>query len=256
MGHITRIVLVFFLLISSALAESLEIKVNQTPISLPYWPAPEPHYGAVLLVRGGEHAEWSTLLAHFAEQLAHYGWSVVLLNCDAHNSVPWIAQVPEAISALRMERNKRIILVHYGDQLNQSLDYFSKPQSKMINGLVMLSAYDDQTSMDKPSSLRFPLFDIAGQFDYDEVLNQRVLRGKEFKQRNYLSLEMPGAHHDYEYSQRLLLAFVHGWMAKLPEFEPQPPPILVSYLEPIAFLPSYIASIEDSDWSGFMDNPD
>lgn len=243
MGLITRILLVFFLIISSVLAANIEIKVKQARISLPYWPAQEDRYGAVLIVRGGEQPQWSMLLAHFAEQLAQYGWSVVLLNCTKDGSIPWVEQVPKVISNLRQDNNKRIILVHYGDQLNQSLEYFSKPQSKMVNGLVMLSAYDGKNTLDKPPRLRFPLFDIAGQFDFDQVLNQMTLRGKEFKQHNYLSLEMPGAHHDYEYSQKLLLAFVHGWMSKLPEVEIQSPPILVSYIEPISFLPSYIARL-------------
>ncbi|TIE15298.1 alpha/beta hydrolase, partial [Legionella pneumophila] len=56
------------------------------------------------------------------------------------------------------------------------------------------------------------------------------------------------ATHDYQYSQQLLLAFVHGWMAKLPEFEPQPPPILVSYLEPVYSTASSIVSTNKLDY--------
>jgi len=254
MNYITRIVLSFFLMSSNVMADVLEIKVNQDSISLPYWPASNAQYGAVLIVRGGtDIVQWPVLLTHFAEQLSYNGWSVVLLNCNQDNTIPWIKLVPETISTLRGNKNKRIVLLHYGDQLNQSLEYFSKPQSKMINGLVMVSAYDDQANTDTPPKLRFPLFDIAGQFDYDDVLSQMHLREKEFK-HNYLAVEMPGAHHDYQYSQKMLLAFIHGWMTKLPEVEPQKPPILVSYIEPVYSSASTIAQISDSNWTGFIDD--
>ena len=256
MNYFTRIVLIFVLIITNVRADVLEIKVDQTPVSLPYWLASDTHYGGVIIVRGGEQAHWSMLLTHFADQLANNGWSVVLLNCNDGNTVPWIKQVPEVISALRQNKNKRIVLVHYGDQLNQSIDYFSQPQAKLINGLVMLSAYDNQNNLDKPSSLRFPLFDIAGQFDYDTVLTQMQIREKEFKQHNYLSLEMPGAHHDYEYSQRMVLAFIHGWMSKLPIIEPQKPPILASYIEPVYSSASLIAVLHEGNWNGYIDDPD
>lgn len=241
MKLITRIIFVYFLVLSCVSAERLNIKVGDTAISLPYWQAKTPNYGAVLIVRGGEQPQWSVLLAKFAKQLAHYGWSVVLLNCTQDNSVPWIEQLPKAISTLRQDKNSRIVLVHYGDQLNQSLEYFSKPQSKMVNGLVMISAYDDQSVLAPLPKLRFPLFDIAGQFDFDRVLRQMNQREKEFKQQHYVSLEMPGARHDYEYSQKLLLSFVHGWMSKLPANVIESSPILVSYIEPplVSVLPTF-----------------
>ena len=256
MKRIIRTVLVFFLIISNATADVLEIKVDQHLISLPYWQANKAHYGGVIIVRGGEDvAQLPLLLTHFAEQLSRNGWSVVLLNCNNDTAIPWVKQIPETISVLREDKNKRIVLVHYGDQLNQSLEYFSKPQAKMINGLVMLSAYDEQSNLDRPPSLRFPLFDIAGQFDYGTVLNQMGQREKEFKRHNYLAVEMPGAHHDYQYSQEMLLAFIHGWMTRLPEIETQPRPILVSYIEPIYSPASLIAEVDESNWVGFIDDP-
>lgn len=255
MTQIIRIFFIFFLVISNSLADKLEITVDQSSVSLPYWQSNKLHYGAVLIVKGGQQPEWSELLADFAKQLARIGWSTVLLNCDKNDSVPWIKQVPEVISSLRQNKNKRIILIHYGEQLNQSLDYFSKPQSKMVNGLVMLSAYDVQNNSGSSVNLRFPLFDIAGQFDYEMVLSQMEHREKEFKDRNYISVEMPGAQHDYEYSKNLLVAYVHGWMTKLPEFEPQPRPISVSFIEPVYSSASQVAVLTESDWTGFIDNP-
>lgn len=223
---------------------------------MPYWSAIKKHYGAVILVKGGSQTYWSQFLAHIAEQLAVSGWSVVLLNCISDTNVPWIKQLPEVINVLRQHKNKRITLIHYGDQLSQTLEYFSKPQAKMINGLVMVSAYDDEEhSLNNPPKFRFPLFDVAGQFDYDDVLTQMEQRQIEFKKNNYRAVEMPGAHHDYQYSQELLLSFVHGWMAKLPEFEPHPPPIFVSFIEPFYSPDSHIVAIDESNWSGFIDNP-
>jgi hypothetical protein len=255
MKHFKWIVLIWVLTITHVMADELQIKVDQTSVSVPYWLASEAHYGGVIIVKGGEGAQCSSLLTHFAEHLASNGWSVVVLNCTNGNTVPWIKQLPEVISALRHNKNKRIVIVHYGEQLNQSLDYFSKPQAKLINGLIMLSAYDDQNNPDKPSGFRFPLFDIAGQFDYDTVLTQMQLREKEFKQHNYLSIEMPGAHHDYAYSQKLLLAFIHGWMTKLPIIEPQKPPILASYIEPVNSSASLIAVLHEGNWNGYIADP-
>lgn len=246
MNQIKWISLLFFLIASSVFAEKLEIQVEQKKVILPYWPSMHMSYGAVVIVRGGEYGQGTLLLEHLAKRLSQNGWSVALVNCTKNNSVPWINQLPEVISALRQNHNKRIVLVHYGDQLNISLEYFSKPQSKMINGLVMLSAYDVKKNLKKIPLLRFPLFDIAGQFDYDMVLQQRKMREEEFKAQKYLAIDMPGAHHDYQYSQQLLLAFVHGWMAKLPEFETQPPPILVSYLEPVYSSVSSVVLIDKS----------
>ncbi|CCD06397.1 TPA: DUF3530 family protein [Legionella pneumophila] len=248
MNQIKWIVLLFCFVVSNVFADKLDITVDQKKIILPYWLSRPVSYGAVIIVSGGETAQWSLLLEQFAKGLSRNGWSVVLLNCTKNNSIPWINQLPEVISTLRQNNNKRIVLVHYGDQLNLALEYFSKPQSKMINGLVMLSAYDLNRNLQKVPRLRFPLFDIVGQFDYDMVRQQRKSREEKFKENSYLAIDIPGATHDYQYSQQLLLAFVHGWMAKLPEFEPQPPPILVSYLEPVYSTASSIVSTNKLDY--------
>lgn len=246
-------VLVCLIMVAPAFAEILPIKVEQTVIDLPYWPAANhANYGAALIVQGGSEPQGSPLLNNFAQQLAARGWSVALLNANKNATIPWIEQLPEAIGMLRQQKNKRIVLIHYGEQLNQSLDYFTKPHSKMINGLVMVSAYDNEMEVSN-DTLRFPLFDISGQFDYDAVLRQVAQRRQEFK-NNYLAIEMPGAHHDYEYSTRLLLGFVHGWMTKLPETQIAPKPVLESYLEPINSMASLLAT-DESNWFGFIDNP-
>ena len=102
MKRIIQTVLVFFLIISNAIADILEIKVNQHPISLPYWPANKAHYGGVIIVRGGaDVVQLPMLLTYFAEQLSRNGWSVVLLNCNNDTTIPWVKQIPETISVLR-----------------------------------------------------------------------------------------------------------------------------------------------------------
>ncbi|WP_298622817.1 alpha/beta hydrolase [uncultured Legionella sp.] len=241
-----RILLLLFLTISQCVfAEQLEIKVDQNTVSLPYWPAQKSQHGAVIIVRGGAQPEYSELLVMLTKQLARNGWSVVLLNCDSNNTTPWLNQIPETISSLRQNNNKRIVMIHYGEQLNVSLDYFSKPQSKMINGLVLLSAYGTSTDDKSYSSFRFPIFDVAGQFDYDTVLDQMQFRGKAFKAYAYKAVEMPGADHEYEYVQKLLISYIHGWMVKLPETNIQPRPIPVSYIEPVYLSQSQLIAINN-----------
>jgi hypothetical protein len=220
-------------------AEHMDIKVNQQSIQLPYWLAQDPHYGGVILVRGGEPAQWSESLTQLALLLAKNGWSTVLLNSSPETTIPWIALLPEVMSTLRQSKNKRIVLIHYGEQLNVTLDYFSKPQGKSVNGLVLLSAYDDNVTAAKSASLRFPIFDVAGQFDYDNVTGQRDERAELFQSATYAAMQIPGADHDYNYAKELLVSFLSGWMLKIPESTVSAPPIKVkpavrqSYIEPL-----------------------
>ncbi|CAM2855988.1 alpha/beta hydrolase [Legionella worsleiensis] len=243
MKPIVRILFFLFFISTSLSADQLEITVDQKKLQLPFWPAQTQRYGAVLIVRGGEQPHWSDMLAQCANKLATNGWSVVLLNCNPAQGIPWINQLPEVIGSLRKEKNKRIILIHYGDQLNQSLEYFSKPQSKMINALVMISAYGDIDIKDKGSEFRFPIFDVVGQFDYDTVLAAMDKRKKQFKEKSYLAMQMPGADHDYDYSEDLLISFVHGWMTKVPETKTQPRAVLDSYIHSVSLLQSKLVSI-------------
>ncbi len=243
MKQLISIFLLFLSFHSSLFAEDLEIKVNQKSIKLPYWPAKNSNSGGVIVLRGGLPVQWSESLAHLSQLLDKNGWSTVLLNCNPESDVPWLTQLPEVISALRQNKNKRIVLLHYGEQLNMTLDYFSKPQGKTINGLVLLSAYDDKDSAVKPESLRFPLFDVDGQFDYDNVQDQVAARAKTFKSPTYVSMEIPGADHEYNYAQELLVSFLTGWMLKIPESTVSAPPInskSQSYIEPIYSLESHL----------------
>lgn len=242
-------ILTFFLFCSAlGFAADLEIKVDQKSIKLPYWPNSKLQYGGVIIINGTTPTQWSDALSHLAELLAQNGWSTVLLNVNPEVKVPWIKQVPEAIGALRKDKNKRIVLIHYGQQLNITLDYFSKPQAKGINGLVLLSATDDKPITAKPSSFRFPLFDIDGQFDYEDVQSQMKARSTTFESATYLSLEIPGANNQYDYTQELLVSFLTGWMLKIPESSVAAPPLNTktatqSYIAPIYILESQLIAI-------------
>lgn len=248
MQQFIRIIILLFIGQLMVYAADLELKVEQQAIKLPYWAAEKPHYGGVLIVNGGASAQWSESLTHLAQLLANNGWSTVLLNCTPEIKISWIKQVPEAISALRKEKNKRIVLIHYGEELNTTLDYFSKPQGKGINGLVLLSAKDDKAIAAETEKFRFPIFDIAGQFDYEAVLNQFAERKKGFESTTYLSLKLPGADHQYNYAQELLISFLTGWMLKIPEPTVAAPPInpkslVHSFIPPINSFASQLVAI-------------
>lgn len=249
MKQLITFLLLSFSLFNPSYADELEIKVNQKSVKLPYWPSTQKiSYGAVIIVRGGDPVQWSEPMANLAQLLAQNGWSTVLLNSSPEISEPWLSEVPEAISALRQNQNKRIVLIHYGSQLNMTLDYFSKPQGKTINALVLLSAYDDKESTVKPESLRFPIFDIKGQFDYDTVQEQFTVRNKQLKSPTYSQMQVPGADGEYNYALDFLVSYLNGWMMRIPESTVSAPPInpktLESYLEPIYSMESYLASID------------
>lgn len=252
MKQLLSIFLIFAICIPVSFAADLEIKVSQKSIKLPYWPAKDPSDGGVIIVQGAEHPEWSDFLADFASLLARGGWSTVLLNCSSSDgSTPWAAQLPEAIGQLRQAKNKRIVLIHYGLQLNTSLDYFSKPQAKMINGLVLLSAYDEKAIATTPYNVRFPILDVIGQFDYEQAKNQSVNRQSQVSGTGYLLVTIPGADHEYNYAQQLSVAFISGWMDKLPEevtesapIKPSPPSVRADfYIEPIYSLDSQLVAV-------------
>ncbi|HDS3846513.1 TPA: alpha/beta hydrolase, partial [Legionella pneumophila] len=101
MNQIKWIVLLFCFVVSNVFADKLDITVDQKKIILPYWLSRSVSYGAVIIVSGGETAQWSLLLEQFAKGLSRNGWSVALLNCTKNNSIPWINQLPEVISTLR-----------------------------------------------------------------------------------------------------------------------------------------------------------
>ena len=251
MKQLISFVLLFFTLSPFSFAEDLEIKVSQKSIKLPYWPASdELNNGGVIIVRGGDPVQWSESLAHLSELLAKNGWSTALLNCNPDTGVPWLTQLPEVISTLRQKKNKRIVMIHYGEQLNVTLDYFSKPQGKTINGLILLSAYDEKDSTVKLETLRFPIFDIEGQFDYENVKASFAERGTTFKSATYSAMKVPGADHDYNYAEELLVSFLTGWMLKIPESTVSAPPInakllVQSYIEPIYPSDSRLVAINE-----------
>lgn len=243
MKQLINWLLLLLVLYGQCFAGEIEVKVDQKSIKLPYWSAEHLDNGAAIIVRGGEPAQWSEPLTHLSELLAQEGWSTVLLNANPEYTVPWIKIVPEVISSLRQNKNKRIILIHYGEQLNMTLDYFSKPQGKTVNGIVFLSAYDTTESAVKPDSLRFPIFDIDGQFDYENVKSQKNDRENLFKSVHYSTLEVPGADHEYHYAQEWLVSFLSGWMLKIPEHTVSAPPIKTSYIEPVYSLASHWVAI-------------
>lgn len=255
MKQLLSIFLIFATFIPVSFAADLEIKVSQKSIKLPYWPAKDPSLGGVIIVQGAEHPEWSEFLADFASLLSGSRWSTVLLNCSSDGSTPWITQLPEAIAQLRQAKNKRIVLIHYGSQLNTSLDYFSKPQAKLINGLVLLSAYDEKSTATKPYNVRFPILDVIGQFDYDQAKNQSANRQSQITGTEYLLVTIPGADHEYNYAKQLSIAFISGWMNKLPEevtesapIKPLPASVSSSvrfdfYIEPIYSLDSQLVAV-------------
>lgn len=247
MSYIIRIFLVFFFTCSTLYAEPLELKFNGKKIELPYWSATKQPHGAVILIHGGQQAKWSMLLANLAQEFSKNGWSSVLLNCNQDNPEPWIKEFPEVISVLRQQNLKRIIVLHYGDQVKQTMDSFNKVTNSGVQGIILLSAYNLDKAVLANPELSMPLFDIAAQFDYELILEQLNNREKAFAQKKYLAMRVPGAHHDYEYSKDLLLSFMHGWMLRLAEFKPEPPPVsYIASIEPL--MPKEIAFDADGDW--------
>jgi len=213
--------------VSCAVA-SLEIQVKQQKIMVPYWKGVRTPHGGVLIIQGGDPVYGEIFLKSLASYLADSGWSVILLNTQFQASTPWVDQLPEGLSLLRKQKNNRIIVIHYGNELQTTLGYFTKQQSKQVNGLILLSAFDlpiPKETIILSEKIRFPVYDIVGQFDYQDVLLQMQARKEQSTAKQYITMKFPGAQHDYAYTRRLLANFLSGWMLHIQAASPAKPPI-------------------------------
>lgn len=218
MGFIWRLCLLALFSVHEACADTLEIQASGQKINLVYWAAQSKvQYGGLLIVAGGGPQDGIRVLKRLCRRLSKSGWSVALLNAtQSQDKANWTAQLPEALSALRQKNISNLVLLHYGAQLEPLLDYFSKLQQ--VNGLILLSAFDLKSPKESAALLEkisFPVFDLIGQFDYGTVRRQASLRRKTADSNNYLQVKLPGAAHDYAYTDAMLAAYLHGWMKHL-----------------------------------------
>lgn len=229
-------VLLMILPLVHAAAKTLEIDVNQQKVALPYWSPLKKTKGGVVVVYGDPPIYGTVLAKDLSQQLADLGWSVLLIVPSEPSDEKWVEQIPPALAALRMKDNNRLVVIHYGEKLFTSLDYFAKPQAKQVNGLVLLSAYDDpekKETLDLVTKLSFPTYDIRAQFDYDAVLQQAHGRREATSQnKDYRVLLIPGARHQYLFALKMVATYLHGWMLKLPVTEPAKPPITLNPSNP------------------------
>lgn len=237
MPHYRRwIVLLIMLSATLCFSAGLEIQVEQKKMKLPFWPATsKDRMGAVLLVNGSSQYV-SPIMEKTAKDLSALGWSVVLLDTKTSSSVNLNQQISNALKSLRKKDNKRLVLIHYGDQVQASMNYFTKPRAKKVDGLVLLSAYDLNPPQAFPA-LKLPMLDVSGQFDYEPVLSEVKLREKKYRDESYLALTIPGAKHDYRYQRTLLSYYLHGWMSKLPTVDTSKHPFDMSRRNPIRAKP-------------------
>ncbi|MCE3045833.1 alpha/beta hydrolase family protein [Legionella sp. 16cNR16C] len=221
-SRLILIILLFLFQPQAVLADDhIKINVNQEEIELPFWEARQKETkGGIILLQGGKPAGGAEFSRKLADSLAKAGWSVTLLNSDLRVKTPWIEQLPEAMSTLRQRNSNRLIMIHYGDELDLSLNYFSKPQSKQVNGLVLLSAFqskpDEKTTRETlGKGLRFPVYEIYAQFDYEAVKHSAQQLKLQLKKAGSRSFQVPGSSHDYYYSTDLLKNYLNGWMSRL-----------------------------------------
>lgn len=200
---------------------TLDIKANGQKVSLPYWPALHKPKGSILIIFGDSLVYGLKSPQELARLLAQQGWSAAIINThpsDDKNN--WVTQIPDTMLALKRKDNNRQIILHYGAKLSVTLAYFAKPQSKKANGLVLVSAYDKPIQKDLPDLLKkikYPVFDVVGQFDYDDVLEQAKIRRDSMGNGNtYKFLVVPGARHQYWFATKSLVDYLHGWMMDVP----------------------------------------
>ncbi|ARG96843.1 alpha/beta hydrolase [Legionella micdadei] len=233
MKLLIRMCILVIFIITESKAENLEIQVNGLKISLTYWSAQNKKaHGGILIIKGDPFWEGFALSPNLAKRFAKLGWSVAILDTNQQqDKLTWIDVLPEALSNLRQKNNQRIVVLYYGAQLKSLLGYFSKLQSKQVNGLILLSAFDESSSnetLDMLKKIPFPVFDVVGQFDYSTVLRQATLRRENNHSNQYIALQFPGATHDYLYTRNMLVGYLHGWMKHLRPVTRSKPPVLLN----------------------------
>lgn len=208
-------------------AADLKIEYKSQSLNIPYWQATVPQpLGAVVMIHCG-HDQDDLMIQSLAEQLARLNWTVAALDCGQHDAI-WSWQVPATLSALRQQGLNRLVLLYYGNQLQESFGYFTQAQAKQVNGLILLSAWQEKGMDLAIKRLRFPVLDVVGQFDYPAILTQFSQRRAYFEQRRlrYTPMKISGANHQFQYTRQMLVAYLHGWMSNLPIHHPHPRPKL------------------------------
>jgi hypothetical protein len=217
--------IVFFVALGTVNAAVLETKLDSTTIKLPYQTAREPHLGAVVIVKGGA-PDWCPVLTTLSQKLAGNGWSAVLINCDPSVKEPWSKVSLKVVKQLREKGNKKVILLHYGEDLNKTFAFLQEIKGFFVDGVILLSAYDLNDEPKLPQKLNTQFYDVVGQFDYEPVMSQFSVRNETYSEPLYSSLELPGAPHDYSYAQASLVSFLNGWMQHLKEKPDEEPSVV------------------------------
>jgi len=202
------------LLCLGALAAPQTLTIDEQT-SLFFWPGEEKAAGGLLLAQGkGSHGE--RLLTAMAKRLSQRGWSVAIAPADL-SSEQLAEQLPSYLAKLRQKSSLKVGIVWYGDDYHQLLDYFAKPQSKQVSGLILLSAYEyPQKEVKEPWQLRFPVLDIVGQFDMRTVIAAQSDRQNLLDRNLYTNRTIPGARHDYRYHEHYVCAAIDNWLTQIP----------------------------------------
>ena len=179
-----------------------------------------PLKGGVLLA----YAAQTRVNQYFVDKLGHhlsqFGWSVLLLPLPSAENSEWEAILAEQLAVIRKKSNSRVILITYAMPWEPLRQYFLKPQSKQVSGLVLLSSVNEKVEVSETAPLqtrlRFPVFDIVAQFDYPSVLEAWMER-KKARYKRYLTMKIPGGQHGYTYQERMLGEALNDWMLRLPK---------------------------------------
>ncbi len=194
-------------------ADELVLPLKGEDVQVNYWPVEKNSRGAIIWVR----AEPSMLPDAIAEALSKKGWGIILI--ESKHAAELKRLIPAAIRSFRKLHYQRIILLHQGDRLQQTLDYFKKRQTKRVDGFIFLSAYESKKTLNL-QAVSSPVMDICGQFDYQYVLSDFQKRKEQGVFINYRSIQVPGADNSYEYQLKMLTSYLDGWMQNIPPVQP------------------------------------
>lgn len=192
--------------------------------------------GVIIMHNRGYHANWETVVKPLRIDLSKKGWNTLsiqmpVLNKSAkyYDYVPIFAyahpRIQAAISFLKSQGIKKIILIGHGCGVHMSMDYIAKYSDKEIDGFVGIGmgATDYKQKMKHPlplSEMSVPILDIYGENDFSGVKRLAKQRSQSFARFSHSKTKqmiVKGAGHYYKKpkAEKELLIKISTWLDKL-----------------------------------------
>lgn len=178
-----------------------------------------PAKAGVILIHGiGVHPDWG-LISTLRQQLPEAGYATLsiqmpVLKADAKTDdyPPTFDESAErirlAVAFLKDQGYQKVAVVAHSLGTRMSYHYFGRTPDTPVAAWVAVSA---PAALDM-AKLKMPVFDLYGQNDLPQVVDNAGKRAAGLKQKGSTQAVVPGADHFFEGKDAALLERVRGWL--------------------------------------------